>query len=122
MKIQQESDSDNVTDTRDRSRSKEARERSLWGMGRGLERHRLAGVNKEETKSEEESNFSYSNDSSVNENPIEIDKEVKIILEPEFKLFLREFSNIIIIIIAVSIFSLRYGVKALLILARHLTL
>ena len=75
------------------------------GDGSRLGETQTRGVNKEERKSEEVSNFSYSNDSSVNENPIEIDKEVKIILKPEYKVFLLEFSNIIIIIIiAVSIF------------------
>ena len=104
MVIKQEIESDNVTDTWGRSRSKEATGRSLWGIGRGSERHRIRGVDEEERKSEEESNFSFSNDRTVNENPIAIEPEANIILEQESRVYLLEFSNSIIIIIAVGIF------------------
>ena len=99
--IEQESASDNVTDTRDRRRSKEARGRSLWGMGRGSERHRLEEESEGDRKSEEESNFSFSNKITVNKNPMAIEKEANIILEQESRVYLLKFSNIII---AVGIF------------------
>ena len=72
-------------------------------MVRGSERLRIGGVDEEERKSKE-SNFSFSNDRTVNENPIAIEKEASIILEQESRVYLLEFSNIIIIIIAVGIF------------------
>ena len=97
--IEQEIESDNVTDRRARSRSIMARGRSLWGMGRESER-----VVEEERKAEDESMFSFSNDRTLNENPNAIEKEVNIILEQESRVYLLEFSNIIIIIIAVGIF------------------
>ena len=68
-------------------------------MGRGSER-----VVEEERKAEDESMFSFSNDRTLNENPNAIEKEVNIILEQESRVYLLEFSNIIIIIIAVGIF------------------
>jgi hypothetical protein len=99
--IEQESESDNVTDKMGRNRSKEARGRSLWGMRRGSERQIL---DQEEIKTEDVNNISFSNDRTVKENPIAIEKETNIILNQESRIYLLEFSNIVIIIIAVGIF------------------
>ena len=70
-------------------------------MGRGSERHRLEEESEGDRKSEEESNFSFSNKITVNKNPMAIEKEANIILEQESRVYLLKFSNIII---AVGIF------------------
>jgi len=87
-----------------KGRSKEARGRSLWGFDRGSEEHVTEGADEKERNSEDESNFSFSNDRTVNESPIAIEKEANIILEQESRIYLLEFSNIIVIVIAVGIF------------------
>jgi len=87
-----------------KGRSKEARGRSLWGFDSGSQERVIEEDNEKERNSEDESNFSFSNDRTVNESPIAIEKEANIILEQESRIYLLEFSNIIVIVIAVGIF------------------
>jgi len=89
---------------RGRGRSKEARGRSLWGFEKGPGEHVSEGSDEKERNLEDESNFSFSNDRTVNDSPIAIEKEANIILEQESRIYLLEFSNIIIIVIAAGIF------------------
>jgi len=107
-----------VSDARSRGRSKEARGRSLWGFGGGSERLVIGESDEKERNSEDESNFSFSNDRTVNESPIAIEKEANIILEQESRIYLLEFSNIVIIVIAVGIFIVIAVVLTLLLLCR----
>jgi len=87
-----------------KGRSKEARGRSLWGFDGGSEERIIEDDDEKERNSEDESNFSFSNDRTINESPIAIEKEANIILEQESRIYLLEFSNIIVIVIAVGIF------------------
>jgi len=97
-----------------KGRSKEARGRSLWGS----EERVIEEDDEKERNYEDESNFSFSNDRTINESPIAIEKEANIILEQESRIYLLEFSNIIIIIIGVGIFIIIAAVLVTILLCR----
>jgi len=100
---------------RTRTRSKEARGRSLWGVDMGSEMDRLG----DNIKVEEESLLSFPNERNVNENQYKMKKKSNLILDQESTIYLFEFSNIVIIVIAAGIFVALLVVLTVSLLCHH---